>query len=71
MAAGDTGAEVMEAWCCSLTAGGYVELAADGGSIRLVMDGDALARLRGGEMGGCALAALGGLFSKRPPRMGS
>lgn len=71
IAAGDTGADVTEACCCSLTACGYVELAADGGSIRLLMDGDALARLRGGEMGGGTVAALGGFVSKRPPRMGS
>jgi hypothetical protein len=41
-----------------------------GGSIKLVMEGDALARLRGGEIGG-ALVAIGGFDSNKPPRMGS
>ena len=38
-----------------------------------VIDGDALARLMGGEIGGggSTLAAAGGLDSKMPPRMGS
>lgn len=70
MAAGETGAEVTEAWGCSLTGCGYAVLVADGGSIRLVMEGEALARLRGGEMGG-AVAATAGLDSNTPPRMGS
>lgn len=71
MAAGETGADVTETCCWSLATCGYVELAAEGGSIKLVMDGDALARLRGGEMGGGALAAACGFDSYRPPRIGS
>lgn len=47
-------------------------LLAEGGSIRLVMDGDALARLSGGETGGGgALAGTWGFDSYTPPRMGS
>jgi hypothetical protein len=49
-------------------------LLAEGGSIRLVMDGDALARLSGGEEmggGGGAVTAAWGFDSKMPPRMGS
>ena len=36
-----------------------------------MMDGDALARLSGGEMGAGALAGTCGLSSMIPPRMGS
>lgn len=68
--AGDKGAEVTEFAGCSLAGGTYVEFEALGGSIRDVMDGDALARLRGGEMGG-GCDATSGLDSKIPPRMGS
>jgi hypothetical protein len=47
-------------------------LLAEGGSIKLVIDGDALARLSGGDTGGGgALAGAWGLDSKTPPRMGS
>lgn len=35
-----------------------MELEEEGGSIKLVMDGEALARLRGGEMGGAATAVV-------------
>lgn len=70
MAAGDTGADVTEDCCCSLAVWGYIEVEAEGGSIRLVMEGDALALLRGGEIGG-ALAALCTLDSNMPPRIGS
>lgn len=47
------------------------ELLAEGGSIRLVMDGDALARLSGGEMGGGAFTGTCGLSSMMSPRIGS
>jgi hypothetical protein len=46
-------------------------LLAEGGSIKLVIDGDALARFRGGETGGGALAGACGFDSNTPPRMGS
>jgi hypothetical protein len=46
-------------------------LLADGGSIRLVMDGDALARFNGGEMGGGAIAGACGFDTKLSPRIGS
>ena len=71
MAAGDNGADVKEGVCCSLAGWAYVEFEALGGSIRDVMEGEALARLRGGEMGGGALAGTWGFDSYRPPRMGS
>ena len=45
-------------------------MAALGGSIKLVIEGDALALLSGGEMGG-ALAVFAGFDSYNPPRMGS
>ena len=61
-----------ETWCCSLATCGYVELDAEGGSIKLVIDGDSLARLSGGEMGGGGtLAATCGFDSYSPPRIGS
>lgn len=44
---------------------------AEGGSIKLVIEGDALARLSGGETGGGALADACGLDSNTPPRIGS
>lgn len=69
--AGDCGAEVMDACCCNFTGCGKKELLADGGSIKLVMDGDALARLRGGEIGGGALGGTCGLSSMMPPLIGS
>jgi hypothetical protein len=69
--AGETGAEVTEAWCCSLAACGNVVFEAVGGSMRDVMDGEALARLSGGEMGDGAVAGAEGLVSMMPPRMGS
>ena len=46
-------------------------MAAEGGSIRLVMDGEALARLRGGETADGAMGADGGFDSKIPPLIGS
>jgi hypothetical protein len=61
----------MDACCCNFAGCEKNELLAEGGSIRLVMDGDALARLRGGEMGGGALAGICGLSSMMPPRIGS
>lgn len=61
----------MEACCCNLAGCVKKELLAEGGSIRLVIDGDALARFSGGEMGGGALAGACGLSSIIPPRMGS
>lgn len=69
--AGDCGAEVIDACCCSFAGCEKKELLADGGSIKLVMDGDALARLRGGEIGGGALAGSCGLSSMISPRIGS
>lgn len=47
------------------------ELLAEGGSIKLVIDGDALARLSGGDIGGGALAGTCGLSSMMPPLIGS
>jgi hypothetical protein len=38
-------------------------LLADGGSIKLVIEGEALARFSGGEMGGGALAGAWGFDS--------
>lgn len=61
----------MDACCCNFAGCGKKELLADGGSIRLVIEGEALARLSGGEMGGGALAGTCGFSSMIPPRMGS
>jgi hypothetical protein len=61
----------MDACCCNFAGCGKKELLADGGSIKLVIDGDALARLRGGEIGGGALAGTCGLSSIIPPLIGS
>ena len=69
--AGDCGAEVIDACCCSFAGCVKNELLTDGGLIRLVIDGDALARLSGGEIGGGALAGTWGFSSIIPPRIGS
>jgi hypothetical protein len=61
----------MEDWCCNLAVCGYAELAMEGGSMRLVMEGDALARFKGGESGGGATGVLCGFDSNNPPRIGS
>jgi hypothetical protein len=47
-------------------------LLAEGGSIKLVIDGEALARLSGGDIGGGgALAGAWGFDSNTPPLIGS